>query len=107
MKDGDHVGRRIEHASDLYDIWNEGLEILERTEAAKTVKSTMAQRRIQMLKSALELLDYYLTDNHLSDVYEREINYIGAHPEDIKGGRGTELHYGPPEQKEGEDPFNT
>lgn len=104
MKDGDHIATRMQHLAELYDYWNEGLAVMIHSE--RIMNSDAGKMRIEKLKHAIELLDYYLEQEYSPyNTYSSEINSL-HHSSSIKGGRGTELKTMVPEREEGKDQLN-
>lgn len=82
------VGTRLEHLTELYDMWNEGLTIAENSEARHSTPIGAAQ--LVELKHAVQLLWFHMTKDYdrfqHSTVIDRLPTAAG-----IIGGRGTPL----------------
>lgn len=65
-----HVGTRAEHLFDLYDLWNEGLTIMERS----SYHSVFEKTQMDELKAALKLLSAHMQKDYSSTPYARVIN---------------------------------
>jgi hypothetical protein len=66
----EHVGTRVQHYLDLYELWQIGLDILERFD--KDHSEYMARKRD--LESALKLLRFRMERNYEERFYKDSIN---------------------------------
>lgn len=64
------IGRRIEHLSDLHDLWSGALAYL----TAGTYHSEREKEQIAELQTALNLLENHMMNDFNITEYAREIN---------------------------------
>jgi hypothetical protein len=72
------VGTRIEHLSDLHELWSEGMEILQRG----TYQTEFEKNLIMELEICLKHLANHMSKdyNEKQTAYAKEINRIGTTP---------------------------
>jgi hypothetical protein len=74
------VGTRLEHLSDLQELWSTGLDILTRG----TYHSEREKAQAEELEIALKLLENHMTKDFNMQPYAREVNELPKNAEDIK-----------------------
>ena len=75
----DDVGSRISHLLDLYNLWQEGIDILVRYD-----KHTPGyEDKKKELEIACRLLNYHIEKDYHEDNYKRVIDLLPARAEDI------------------------
>ena len=75
----DDVGTRIEHMSDLQDIWSGGLAML----LSGTYHAPQELDQVKELEIALKLLENHMTHAYSDVKYAKDINDLPRNPEDI------------------------
>lgn len=84
------VGTRLEHMTDLYEMWSEGLLILENSE--KRYSTPLGAAQLQELRHALQLLWFHMAKDYNQYAYSIEIARLPKAMA-IIGGRGAPLRY--------------
>lgn len=87
--DMEDVGTRLEHMTDLYDMWKYGHSILENSE--KRFSTPLGQAQLTELANALQLLWFHMANDYNQYAYSGEISRLPK-AIGIIGGRGTPLH---------------
>jgi hypothetical protein len=75
----DHVGTRIQHLTDLYELWQTGLDVLERYDK----HSAEYETRKRDLETVLRMLRFQMEKSYRDDPYRRNIDAIGNKPENV------------------------
>ena len=74
------VGTRFQFLAELYDLWESGLDILDRYD-----KHTPGyEDKSKELQTALRLLGYHLEKDYNEGEYKKAIDLLPARAEDIK-----------------------
>ena len=79
----DDVGTRIEHMSDLQDIWSGGLAML----LSGTYHAPQELDQVKELEIALKLLENHMTHAYSDVKYAKDINDLPIDPRDIKDNK--------------------
>jgi hypothetical protein len=77
----DDVGTRLQFLTELYELWQTGLDICERYDK-HTVFYAEHKRE---LESALKLLGFHMEKDYKEQPYRNTIDALPKHGEDIKG----------------------
>ena len=74
------VGTRISHLLDLYNLWNVGLDILERFDK----RTPFYDVKKTELESAINLLNWHIEKDYKESEYRAIIDQLPKKAEDIK-----------------------
>ena len=74
------MGTRMQHLTDLYELWNTGLDVIERFDK----HSPFYEVRKRELENALKLLCYHLEKDYSENSYRQAVDTLPSHGEDIK-----------------------
>ena len=64
------VGTRMEHLTELYELWKTGLDILERYDKS----GPFYERKKEELEDALRLLGFHMQKDYHEDAIRKEID---------------------------------
>jgi hypothetical protein len=73
------VGTRLDHLSDLHELWSDGVEIMSRG----TYQTEFEKQTIEELKIAITLLSRHMTKDYNHSEIAKEINRIGNDPNKV------------------------
>ena len=74
-------GTRVQFLTELYDLWQTGLDICERYDKY----SPLYAERKRELEAALKLLGFHMEKDYKEQPYRNTIDALPKHGEDIKG----------------------
>jgi hypothetical protein len=82
MKTGsmDDVGTRMEHLTQLYELWKTGLDVIERFDK----NSPFYEERKTELESSLKLLAYHMEKDYSENSYRQAVDTLPSNAEDFK-----------------------
>jgi hypothetical protein len=75
----DDYDTRIKHLTDLYELWQTGLDVLERYDK----HSAEYETRKRDLETVLRMLRFQMEKSYRDDPYRRSIDAIGNKPENV------------------------
>ena len=75
----DDVGTRFQHLTDLYELWLDGIDILDKWEK----KSPYYEEKRKELENATRLLAIYFMKDYQDDTDRMLINSLPQHGDDI------------------------
>lgn len=84
------VGTRLEHLIDLYELWSEGVRILEVSENLH--ETLFGQTQLNELRTAKQFLWWHMEKDYDRFQYSTVIDRMPK-ASGITGGRGEELDY--------------
>ena len=76
----DYVGSRLSHLTDLYNLWQEGIDILTRYDR----HTPGYEDKKKELEIACRLLSYHMEKDYHEDAYKRVIDLLPWNAENIK-----------------------
>ena len=76
----DDVGTRMQHLTELYELWQTGLDVIERFDK----HSPFYEERKKELQHALKLLVYHLEKDYSENSYRQAVDTLPSNREDFK-----------------------
>ena len=76
----DDVGTRLQFLTELYELWQTGIDILDRYDKDTT---NYLEKRTELVH-ALNMLYYHMHKDYRTENDAKAINAISSHAEDIK-----------------------